>query len=697
MSQTTLNSYFSVKKRPVNQHAAKSRKLEKSQDVHSSVITTFKDDHVVPSPPTKELSFSQKVEAISKDTGKDSKATISELSKTPVCEKLQSTPSAKNASSKLKAVNSRTRKRDAFGQRKDDEKAPVNTITRFTIGKSDVAKTSNAKRKLVMNEPKESMIVKEKSASPEKKLVSFQKAGSLSPVKVPAAFSVERNLEKVKPSSTETSLVSNKREAQHQTEKVLSQLEKCTPDQVKAKIGQVKKLSELKARIQELNKDKNFINTGENKHRRQLFSPPKLSKDVVTLEVDAVKYKPISSPKSSPVKSGLKASPRKVPQYVKHDELLSPDGYMPLPRKYKFLAEVFRSIDDVVGMKFNRKEVIRVADLKPAVQNIIRKTFDNNYLRQIRCVLPKAYIYTWEKILDRLGRHSSGDYELQMTPDMNYNTSDESKIINASGKLGPREKVERLKLFNHSLLQIAKDYHQDYLKDLGWTNTELGKEITKWHPKFDVDEHCPEIDTVDFPPKPHVERMSNAKDMIEKFAGINHRLESVLQDRKEQPVVEKEKEITDTKNPEPPAKTEEPKILKGLKGLPPALLQQILAKEKEKSVKDVTQNTEQRKRIEQMEELIAVSSCFLNCHRSIKNGAAVEMDVLTKRVADSYGHGKTKEEMLKLLKMFLNLVPECMELRSYDRVTYVKKKKDSPDINAIKTKLQKLVDQEKNS
>lgn len=95
--------------------------------------------------------------------------------------------------------------------------------------------------------------------------------------------------------------------------------------------------------------------------------------------------------------------------------------------------------------------------------------------------------------------------------------------------------------------------------------------------------------------------------MIEKFAGINHRLESVLQDRKEQPVVEKEKEITDTKNPEPPAKTEEPKILKGLKGLPPALLQQILAKEKEKSVKDVTQNTEQRKRIEQMEELIAVS------------------------------------------------------------------------------------------
>ena len=93
-------------------------------------------------------------------------------------------------------------------------------------------------------------------------------------------------------------------------------------------------------------------------------------------------------------------------------------------------------------------------------------------------------------------------------------------------------------------------------------------------------------------------RMLFISDMIEKFAGINHRLENVLQDRKEQPVVEKEKGTTDTKNPEPPAKAEEPKILKGLKGLPPALLQTILAKEKEKSVKDVTQNTEQRKRIE---------------------------------------------------------------------------------------------------
>lgn len=306
-----------------------------------------------------------------------------------------------------------------------------------------------------------------------------------------------------------------KSSAQKETEATFDRLEKCTPAEVKAKIGQVKKLSDLKARLQALNTDKNFATTGENKHRRQLFSPPQLSKEDVTLEIETLKPKPIVSPITSPVKSDIKASPRKIPQYIKHADLLIPDGYMPLPRKYKFLAEIFRSVDDVVGMKFNRHEIVRVSALKSAVQNIIRKTFHNDYLRQIRCVFPKAYIYTWEKILDRLGRHSSGDYELQMLPDMTYNESSTSASENTGNKgcrkLGPKEKVERVRLFNHSLLQIAKDYHQDFLISLGWTKKELDKEITKWHSKFDVEEHCPDIDIVEFPSKPSVERMSNAK------------------------------------------------------------------------------------------------------------------------------------------------------------------------------------------
>merc|ERR1719510_970118 len=293
-----------------------------------------------------------------------------------------------------------------------------------------------------------------------------------------------------------------------------------------------------------------------------------------------------------------------------------------------------------------------------------------------------------------------------MIPELDYNKSAyASEAIDPKGhvKLGPKEKVERLKLFNHSLLQIAKDYHKDFLINLGWTEKDLEKDVYKWHQKFDIEEHCPEIDTVDFPPKPHVEKMSNAKDMIVKFAGINPRLENALHEREtslqgtKEPLNDSSTNLTKIKNPEGNSKPSDPKLLKGLKGLPPALIQKILEKEKAKNVLDITQNSEQRKRIQLMQELITVAPYIVNCHRSIKNGAAVKVDDLTKVTADSYGHGKTKEEMRKLLEMFLNLVPECMELRRYEMISYVKKKRDSPDINHIKVKLQNLVDQEKQS
>ena len=167
-------------------------------------------------------------------------------------------------------------------------------------------------------------------------------------------------------------------------------------------------------------------------------------------------------------------------------------------------------------MKFNRREIIRVADIKPAVQNMIRKTFGEHYLRQIRCVFPKAYHYTWDKILDRLGRHTSGDYELQMSPNMNYNEPDDTSSSNnervkgnIQSKMSPRDQIEREKLVKHSLLQITKDYHQDFLKSRGF---EVDQEkLTKWCTGFDPEEHCPDIDTVDFPPKPHVEKVTNAR------------------------------------------------------------------------------------------------------------------------------------------------------------------------------------------
>ena len=106
--------------------------------------------------------------------------------------------------------------------------------------------------------------------------------------------------------------------------------------------------------------------------------------------------------------------------------------------------------------------------------------------------------------------------------------------------------------------------------------------------------------------------------MVQIFAGVNPRLENVLQQKEHSLQVEKNQvqkedknEMTKIKNVEQTSKPEEPKVLKGLRGLPPAILQAILAKEKAKNILDVTQNTEKRKEIEKMQELIVVRGRFL--------------------------------------------------------------------------------------
>ena len=157
------------------------------------MITTFKDDHIIPSS-APGFAYTKKVGQKPTECSGNTKSMTPQLPEAVLPEqKLLSTPSQKDSDSKAKATNSRVRKRDAFGQSKGEISSPINTITRFTIGKSDPAKSSNAKRKLVMNELKHVQSTEEKGSTPEKKLVTFQKAGSLSPVKIPAAFRVEAN------------------------------------------------------------------------------------------------------------------------------------------------------------------------------------------------------------------------------------------------------------------------------------------------------------------------------------------------------------------------------------------------------------------------------------------------------------------------------------------------------------------------
>ena len=136
-------------------------------------------------------------------------------------------------------------------------------------------------------------------------------------------------------------------------------------------------------------------------------------------------------------------------------------------------------------------------------------------------------------------------------------------------------------------------------------------------------------------------------------------------------------------------------IRKELRGLKPELIAKILANEKAKQIKEMTQSSEERKDLEQLEELVTLAPIIINCHRAHRKGAACPIDALAQVTADSCGR-KTKLQMMPLIRLFVATVPSCMEIKTIERVTYVKLKKTSPDINQVKKMLEDIVANAKN-
>jgi len=64
----------------------------------------------------------------------------------------------------------------------------------------------------------------------------------------------------------------------------------------------------------------------------------------------------------------------KAPAYQRFHTLAQdlPPG-LTLPYKFKVLAEMFRSVDTIAGMLFNRAETITFAKVKQGVQDMMRK------------------------------------------------------------------------------------------------------------------------------------------------------------------------------------------------------------------------------------------------------------------------------------------------------------------------------------
>lgn len=79
----------------------------------------------------------------------------------------------------------------------------------------------------------------------------------------------------------------------------------------------------------------------------------------------------MKSPMKSPQKLPVGA---RSPAFQRYSSLAQPSTpALALPFNYRHLAELFRCVDTVVSLLFNRKEVITFKKLQPAVQEMSRK------------------------------------------------------------------------------------------------------------------------------------------------------------------------------------------------------------------------------------------------------------------------------------------------------------------------------------
>ena len=391
---------------------------------------------------------------------------------------------------------------------------------------------------------------------------------------------------------------------------------------------------------------------------------PSLTKSGIDIKVSVPERKkvPASPIKASPRKKALEDA-EKVVDKVKN--LLQPSDILPLPHSYKDLANIFRTVDDLIshGHNFNLKAI------KDKALKALRKPLTDSHLKQIKCVYPKAYLFSWESKKDSRGQPLQ-DYDLHLYPNFENNKD---------CKMTPGVRVEREKMFKHHLLTIVQDHHQEFLQTLGIDTLE-NSNIHRWHKDFDVEKHCPVIEEEEFPVKPTVESPErNPKAMLEKITGLNASVEKALKK-----VVEVTTPIKSQMTPSKIKALEaDVQLSPALRDLPPHLIAKIKADEKQRRIKEMTMDKSQQKEVESMEELLhnrvsifytlvyfiiyLLLSLFqffttiINCHKTFSKGKAVPMDTLCARMSDS--SGKSKQEVSKLLKLFIQICPQVMKTK----------------------------------
>lgn len=147
-----------------------------------------------------------------------------------------------------------------------------------------------------------------------------------------------------------------------------------------------------------------------------------------------------------------------------------------LPFKYRFLAEMFRAVDTVIQILYNRKETITFRKLKPAVEEILKRNLLEKHLAQIKTVFPEAFSFAQEKLKVFGNGMRAERWELVLHP-----------VVNSDGNMTSDLLLQRRRKLFNVLLDKVKEYHHEFLMSLDTPINIPKDKVTRWHPEFDIE------------------------------------------------------------------------------------------------------------------------------------------------------------------------------------------------------------------
>ncbi|XP_075694729.1 DNA replication factor Cdt1 [Rhinoderma darwinii] len=376
----------------------------------------------------------------------------------------------------------------------------------------------------------------------------------------------------------------------------------------------------------------------------------------------------------------------KAPAYQRFHTLAQdvPPG-LSLPFKYKVLGDMFRSMDTIVGMLFNRLETVTFSKVKQGVQDMMRKQFEERNVGQIKTVYPKGYMFRQEKNIPTFkDGMKKTDYHLTVEPIVPEEDKLDGRLQLTASRL-----LERRKLFQRSLTNIVKQHHRSFLATLNPPMVVPDDQLTRWHPRFNVDQ-VPDVVPAELPQPPQIDRLTTAQEVLTKARGMmTPKMEKALTNLA---LKTAETNAEDSNRAPSEESKPAPASSSALKGVSQSLLERVRAKEAQKLQAMMTRKPQQEQRLLMMSRLPELARILRNVFVAEKK-PALTVEVVCDRVISSYRSSMPSGDMEKHLSLLVELVPDWLAVHPIRKDTYYKLNK-TMDLNHILERLAKKMKEE---